>query len=226
MERSEQILAGSQVHAGLAADGRVDLGEQRSGHLDNGHAAHKGCREEAGHVGDDTSAEANDKARAIGTGFGHLLGERFHFGEALAAFAAREEERRGVESAEGSGRAMKVPHIACSDNENLAGLRGNPLLDSIENATLDDGVVLTPGRGYGVAGHQTIVGVMSWWGRLRSVPPQIPWVIRGMRALPWTGAQQERHPCWRYTGTNEISDPGRYHHRLVRGSLRASQYCS
>src|SRR3712207_7155007 len=48
--RSDQVLALGQVHAGLAADGRVDLAEQRGGHVDDRHPPVVGGRREPGRV--------------------------------------------------------------------------------------------------------------------------------------------------------------------------------
>ena len=69
VERADHVLAQRMVDAGLAADGRVDLREQRRRHLDERHAAliDSGC--EAGDVTHDAAAEGDDHRLALGTQF-------------------------------------------------------------------------------------------------------------------------------------------------------------
>ena len=59
-----RFFALRDVHAGLAADGRIDHRQKRRRHLDAGDAAHVGRRGEAGEVADDTAAERDDEVGA------------------------------------------------------------------------------------------------------------------------------------------------------------------
>ena len=66
MERADHVLAQRMIDRGLAADRRVDLGEQRRRHLQQGHAPLIGRRGESGQIADDTAAERNQQSRAFG----------------------------------------------------------------------------------------------------------------------------------------------------------------
>ena len=59
-ERADQVLALGQVHAGLAADGGVDLAEQRGGHVHDGDAPVVDGGGEPGGVGDHAAADGDD----------------------------------------------------------------------------------------------------------------------------------------------------------------------
>ena len=60
MEGADEILAAAGVDAGLAADGGIDLRQQRRRHLHDAHAAPDDRRCEAGEVADDAAAERDD----------------------------------------------------------------------------------------------------------------------------------------------------------------------
>jgi len=60
MERADHVLAERVVHAGLAADRGVHLGEQRGRHLDERDAALVTGGGESGHVADNTPAQRNE----------------------------------------------------------------------------------------------------------------------------------------------------------------------
>ena len=59
-ERPHEVLAFGQVDARLAPDGGVDLCQQGSGHVYDGHAPVIGGRREAGYVGDHPAAHTDD----------------------------------------------------------------------------------------------------------------------------------------------------------------------
>ena len=63
VERADQVLAERMVDADLAADGAVDLREQRRRHVDERDAAQVGGRGESGHVADDAAADGDDRRR-------------------------------------------------------------------------------------------------------------------------------------------------------------------
>ena len=96
VEAADEVLAGGEVDAGLAAEGGVDLREDGGGDADVADAAHVDGGEEAGHVADDAAAEGEQDGVAVGTGVGELLGEGLDVGEALVALAGREEEDGGL----------------------------------------------------------------------------------------------------------------------------------
>ena len=65
VEGADQVLAGREVHADLAADGRVHLRQQRGRHLHQADAAQEGRGREARHVADDAAADGHDDRSAI-----------------------------------------------------------------------------------------------------------------------------------------------------------------
>ena len=73
MEAADQVLAGAEVDACLAADGGVYLRQQRCRHLDEIDAAHVDGCEKAGHIADDAAAEGNQDRAAIGASGRQLL---------------------------------------------------------------------------------------------------------------------------------------------------------
>ena len=91
-----RFLPASEIDAGLAADGGVDLREERGGDLHVADAAHVDGGEEAGDVAEDAATEGEEERVAVGSGGGELLGERFDAAQALVRFAAGEEENGGA----------------------------------------------------------------------------------------------------------------------------------
>ena len=71
VEGAGQVLAGLQVHAGLAADAAVHLRQQRGGHLHEGHAAHRDRRGEAGEVAHHAAAERDHRRAPVEPGGQH-----------------------------------------------------------------------------------------------------------------------------------------------------------
>ncbi len=65
VEGADKVFAARRVDAGLAADGGVDLREQRGRHLHDAHAAPHDRRGEAGEVADDAAAEGDDDVGAL-----------------------------------------------------------------------------------------------------------------------------------------------------------------
>ena len=93
VEAADEVFAGGEVDAGLAADGGVDLGEEGGRDLDEGHAAHVDGGEEAGDVADDAAAECDEERIAVGSGLGELLGKVSDGGEAFVFFRRRGRNR-------------------------------------------------------------------------------------------------------------------------------------
>lgn len=88
MEGAHQVFAHRQVHAGFAAHAGVHLGEQRGGHLEEGHAPQEGGRGKAAHVPGDAAPQGDDEVRAgealPGQGAVHLQ----HRGQLLGGLPA------------------------------------------------------------------------------------------------------------------------------------------
>ena len=61
IKRADQVFAGLQVHADLAADRAVHLGQQRRRHLHEADAAQIARREKAGHVAHHAAAQRHDE---------------------------------------------------------------------------------------------------------------------------------------------------------------------
>ena len=64
VERADQVLAAGMVDAGLAADGRIDLREQRGRHLHERDAALVAGRREPGQIAHHPAAEREHRAVA------------------------------------------------------------------------------------------------------------------------------------------------------------------
>ena len=109
MERADQVLAVARVDAGLAADRRVDLRQQRRRHLHEIDAAphHRGG--EAREIADHAAAQRNDQVAALDTRREHRVADLLEMREALGALARRHDDRRGAETLQrglGGGEMM------------------------------------------------------------------------------------------------------------------------
>ena len=65
-ERPDHVLRFRQIDADLAADGAVDLGQQRRRDLQEAEAAGEGGGDEAGQIADDAAADGHDQRTAVG----------------------------------------------------------------------------------------------------------------------------------------------------------------
>jgi hypothetical protein len=95
VERADQILAGGQVSARLAAQRAVHLREQRGGHADVADAAHVDRREEAGKVADHAAAERNQNGVAVGTVLGEFFSKALDRVKPLVLLASGQDQPRG-----------------------------------------------------------------------------------------------------------------------------------
>ena len=77
MERAEQILALRRVDAGLAADGGIDLRQQRGRHLHEIDAAAQDRRGKAGEIADHAAAERDHEIVALDLGRDQRLADLF-----------------------------------------------------------------------------------------------------------------------------------------------------
>ena len=91
-ERADEVLALGQVHAGLAADGGVDLAEQRGGDVDDRDAAvvHRGG--EPADVGDQPAADRDDGVGAGEAPLGEVAAQRLDGGQRLGRLALADGE--------------------------------------------------------------------------------------------------------------------------------------
>ena len=92
VERAHEVLALGQVHRRLAADRRVDLGDERRRDVDHGHAAEVGRGEEAGRVAERPAADRHERVAALDAQAGQLAGRRLHARQALRRLAARQQD--------------------------------------------------------------------------------------------------------------------------------------
>ena len=111
MERADQVLAARMIDAGLAADGRIDLREQRGRHLHVVDAALVAGRGEARHVADDAAAERDHGRVAIHALRDQRIEIRAKLSQRLVLLAVRQHQRRHAS-------------IACSAACNLARYSG------------------------------------------------------------------------------------------------------
>ena len=141
MKAADQVLAADQVDAGLAADGRVHLRQQRGGDLQDRDAAHEDRGEESGHVVDDAAAERDDDAGAVGAA-GTISSASASTG--ARRFWSSPPGRNKVSCGppqSGATLPLMTPDILGRDDENFAGFGGKIFGDASENAALDDGAI-------------------------------------------------------------------------------------
>ena len=109
-EGADQVLALGQVHPRLAADGRVDLGQQRGGHVDVRGAPVVGGGGEPGHVGHDAAAHGDDHVGPGEAEGGEAPGQRLDRGQRLGLLAVGDEAdldgQARVEAVEPAGVAL------------------------------------------------------------------------------------------------------------------------
>ena len=84
---ADEVLALGQVHAGLAADGGVDLAEQRGGHVHDGDAPVVDGGREPGGVGDDAAADGHHAVAAGEAPLGPVAAQVLDGAEVLAVLA-------------------------------------------------------------------------------------------------------------------------------------------
>ena len=138
VEGADEVLAGEEVDAGLAAEGGIDLGEERGGQANVADAAHVDGGEEARDVADDAAAEGEEDGVAVGPGESELLGEGLDCGETLVRFAGGEKQGCWLLVA-GEGREEAIvperPDCGRGDDEEAEGLsRCQPAQARVERA--------------------------------------------------------------------------------------------
>ena len=96
VEGPHQVLALGEVDAGLATDGRVDLGDEGGRDLDEPDAAEVDGSEEARRIAECASAEATSTSSPLDSQGGELPGGRLDHRQALRRLAFREHDRSTV----------------------------------------------------------------------------------------------------------------------------------
>lgn len=92
VERAHEVLAGFEIHGRLASDRRVDLRDERRGHVDHGDPTEVGGRQEPGRVTQRSAADGDDRLSALDAQPRQLLGGRFDDRQTLRGLALRELE--------------------------------------------------------------------------------------------------------------------------------------
>ena len=172
VERADQVLARGGVDAGLAADGRVDHGQQRGGHLVDLDAAHPRRRDVAAEVG---GRPATDGDHGIGAAHAALAQDVPAAAgglQRLAVLGVLDLEGEGVDAlggqrfgdaVGGAGDAALVDH---ADVGRLARGLGDLGDEAGADAHLIGGGSVDGDAGHGSRGPFGARG--GWWGRTRS----------------------------------------------------------
>ena len=93
MERPDEIFSVRRVDAGLAADARIDLRQERGRDLDEPHAAsQRGCAE-AGQIANDPAAERDHDVASFDARRDQRVGDAREFGIGLRRLAGRADDR-------------------------------------------------------------------------------------------------------------------------------------
>ena len=109
VERADHVLAERMVDAGLAADGRVDLREQRRRHLHEGHAALVDRGRESGEVADDAAAERDQHRRALRAHLEEAGQDVLQRRPVLVRLAVRYQQRFVADAARPRGSRERAP---------------------------------------------------------------------------------------------------------------------
>ena len=109
MEGADQVLALRRVDAGLAADGGVDLRQQRGRHLHEGHAAAHDAGGEARQIADHAAAERDHADRGARAPSREAFAQPGQGREALRRLAGWEDLRAGVEARACAGSPRAGP---------------------------------------------------------------------------------------------------------------------
>ena len=143
MKRADQVLAVRVVDAGLAADRRVHLGEERGRHLHERQAAEQRRRREACEVAHHTAAEGDDGRPALDPRVEEAVVEHGEPGEVLVLLAVgdhhddrrktrvaeRRDGRLAVEGPDALARDERAAALEPRRGEARAELREQPRAD-------------------------------------------------------------------------------------------------
>ena len=114
VEGADEVLARPRVDRRLAADGAVDLGEERRRHLDESEAPEHQARRQPGDVADHPAAQRNHDRRPFGPGFENLLDQPLELRKALGRLAVGQDEAAMAETG-GIERRLQPPQMQAGD---------------------------------------------------------------------------------------------------------------
>ena len=115
VERADQVLAEPMVDAHLAADGAVDLREQRGRNVRESDAAQPGRRREAGHVADHAAPDRDDGDAAVGRHANQCVVDPGHGPGGLGALAVGDQDALRAPERPRHGRAVRLPYRGAGD---------------------------------------------------------------------------------------------------------------
>ncbi|MCY1507599.1 hypothetical protein D9M68_418800 [compost metagenome] len=133
MEDADQVLAVRGIDAGLAADGGIDLCQERGRDLDETRATAHDASGKAGKIADDAPAKRDHRIVALDPGAKHGFTDRDQLLEALGLLAGGKHERHCVDvtllQARHQGLEVARRYVLVSDHGHLAPLEaGGDLL--------------------------------------------------------------------------------------------------
>ncbi|MNX86132.1 hypothetical protein D3C86_1180010 [compost metagenome] len=98
VENADEVLAVAGVDARLAADGRIDLCQQRGRYLHEAHAATHDARCKTGEIADNAAAECDHRIVTLHSCRQNRIADGDQMLEALGLFASRQGERNGLDA--------------------------------------------------------------------------------------------------------------------------------
>ena len=110
------FLPSGWLTAGLAADRRIDLREQRRRHLHERHAALVDRRGEAGEVADDAAAERDQRRRAFGAQLEQARQDVVQRRPVLVRFAVGHEHDLAANAARATSAALQRREVMRGDD--------------------------------------------------------------------------------------------------------------
>ena len=113
VEGAEQILALRRIDAGLAADGGIDLRQQRGRHLHEIDAAAQDRGRKAGEIADHAAAERDDEIVALDLRGDQGLADLFEAGIGLGALAFLDHDARGRNAGRSERRLGRLEPVLC-----------------------------------------------------------------------------------------------------------------
>ena len=123
MEGTDQVLAARMVHTGLAADRRIDHGQQGGGHLHHGDSPEPGGGRKASHVADDPTAQGHQQGATLQFALEGGLVNESNGGGGFLLFTGLHHQQRGVEAGclqAGQGRGpIEGLHLRITHHQQL-----------------------------------------------------------------------------------------------------------
>ena len=147
VEGADEVLALARIDRGLAADGAVDLREQRRGRLDEVDAAQQKARGEAGDVADHAAAQRDDQRAAFRAQVEQAVEQAAELVPVLGRLARRQLDAMGGDARGGEAgfqaRGVQARDRRVGDDEDaaLGQERRAELARALEKAAADMDVV-------------------------------------------------------------------------------------